>query len=882
MIVRRSIFLSYIVLLLSCFSWAEQRLNLADWQVQSSAVATQDGATISEHSYDAKRWLHATLPATVLAAQVENKIYPDPYFGMNLRSIPGTSYEIGTMFARLPMPDDSPYKRPWWYRTEFTVPPTMHGKDLVLHFDGINYRANIWLNGKQIANSDDVAGAYRTFEFDITSNIAPGKNVLAVQIFASTEKDLAINWVDWNPTPPDKNMGLWRPVWISASTSAAIRNPQVISKVDPQTLAAELTVTAEITNLKTQPTTATLKGAIGTLTFERALKLAPREAQLITFSPADTPQLKLRNPKLWWPWQMGEPNLEHLKLQLASGARLLDDQEVTFGIREVTSELTDKGYRLFKINGKPILIRGGGWAPDMLLRSSPKRTRDELELAKHMGLNTIRLEGKLESDEFYDLADRMGMLIMPGWCCCDIWEVWRQWGDEQKKVAIESLRSQAVRMRNHPSIYVWVNGSDNPPVPEIEQAYLDVLKQTNWPNPVLSSATAKPTQVTGMNGVKMSGPYDYVPPEYWLVDNGRFGGAYGYNTETSPGPAVPSVESLKRFLPQSSWWPIDDVWNYHAGGGKFINIDLFTAGMNTRYGPAKSMEEYSLKSQAMTYDGERAMFEAYSRNKYTSTGVIQWMLNNAWPSIIWHLYDYYLYPAGGYFGTKKATEPLHVMYSYDDHSIAVINSNYAPARGLKVTARVLNFDMTEKFTKDATIDIAADGVVKAFTLPPIEGLTTTYFVKLTLIDSDGKTLSDNFYWLSTKPVQFDWEKSVYYTTPTTQDADMTMLNTLPRVELTSTARIEHHSGEMLATVTLRNASKTLAFMTHLRLRKGTTGDDALPVFWDDNYISLLPGEERVITGRVATRDLDGASPSIYVEGWNIEPKTIHASAGVSK
>jgi exo-1,4-beta-D-glucosaminidase len=284
----------------------------------------------------------------------------------------------------------------------------------------------------------------------------------------------------------------------------------------------------------------------------------------------------------------------------------------------------------------------------------------------------------------------------------------------------------------------------------------------------------------------------------------------------------------------------------------------------------------------MTYDGERAMFEAYSRNKYTSTGVIQWMLNNAWPSIVWHLYDYYLYPAGGYFGTKKATEPLHVMYSYDDHSIAVVNSTYTPAHGLKLNARVLNFDMTEKFARDATVDVAGDGVVKAFTLPQVDGLTTTYFVKLTLSDSTGKQLSDNFYWLSTKPVQFDWEKSVYYTTPTTQDADMTLLNTLPRIDLTGGAHFEHRAGQTLATVTLRNPSKTLAFMTHLRLRKGHDGDDALPVFWDDNYISLLPGEERVITGRVATRDLDGSSPSIYVEGWNIQAMNIPATPGVRK
>jgi exo-1,4-beta-D-glucosaminidase len=855
---------------------AQSRVDLIEWQLQTSGRISDSGAAISLAGYATQHWLPTQVPSTVLATEVAQGLYPDPYHGMNLRAVPGTTYDIGKMFNRFPMDPNSPYARPWWYRTEFTL-PAGNGKNVVVHFDGINYRANIWINGNQLASSTQVAGAYRTYAFDITTLVHPGKNAVAVEVSAPTEKDLAVNWVDWNPTPPDKNMGLWRGVWISTYKAAQISDVQVVSKVDPATLAAELTVVAGVANSSDNQVKFVLTGSAAGIPVRKQLTVAAHQTQRVTFTPTDTPALKMAHPKLWWPWQMGESTVHDLDLQLHSANRVLDEVHTTFGIREVTSELTDRGARLFRVNGKPILIRGGGWSPDMLLRESHERVRRELELAKDMGLNTIRLEGKMESDYFYDLADRMGLLVMAGWSCCDMWEVWRDWGDEQKTVALESVRSQAMRMRDHPSVFVWLDGSDNPPVAEIEQAYDDVLRQVNWPNPVLSSASAKPSSVTGASGVKMSGPYDYVPPEYWYADTSRFGGGWGFNTETSPGAAIPPVESLKKFLPQPDWWPVDAAWSYHAGSGVFAKLDTFNAGLAARYGAASSLDEYARKSQAMAYDGERAMFEAYSRNKYTSTGLVQWMLNNAWPSIIWHLYDYYLMPAGGYFGTKKALEPLHLLYSYDDHSIAVVNSTYETARGLKVSARVLNFNLAEKFSREATVDVAADGVVKAFTLPQIDGLTRTYFVTLSLSDASGKRVSDNFYWLSTKNVTLDWAKTLSYVTPVIDDADMTMLNSLPKATVTLSESHEQRGDETLVHVRLKNTSKKLAFMIRARVLRAD-GDDVLPVFWSDDYVSLLPGEARELSARVETKELRSATPRVVIDGWNIVTNSAPAAA----
>src|SRR6202011_2093882 len=241
----------------------------------------------------------------------------------------------------------------------------------------------------------------------------------------------------------------------------------------------------------------------------------------------------------------------------------------------------------------------------------------------------------------------------------------------------------------------------------------------------------------------------------------------------------------ERFIPKEHRWPIDEVWNYHSGGERFTTVNVFTDGLNRRYGTATSLDDYERKAQAMSYDGQRAMFEAYARNKYTSTGVIQWMQNNAWPSLIWHLYDYYLVPAGGYFGTKKAMELVHVQYSYDDNSVTVINGTYEAVKGAKVTAKLYNIDAKEKGSLDAALDLAPDSSTRAFALPKVADLTKTYFLRLQLNDDAGKLLSDNFYWLSTKPDVLDWKhkKDTVYT-PQSEFGDLTGLNSLPPAKLT--------------------------------------------------------------------------------------------------
>jgi exo-1,4-beta-D-glucosaminidase len=814
----------------------------------------------------------------VVAALVADGTYPDPDFGMNLRKIPGTTYPIGANFANLPMPKSSPFACSWWYRTEFTVPADFQNRTTWLRFEGINYRANIWINGKKFADAADVAGAYRIYDFDVTQFVKPGAaNAIAVETFAPTEKDLAMNWVDWNPAPPDKDMGLWGDVYLTTSGPVALRYPAVATHFPDASLdQADLTVTAQVRNATNAAVSAAVEGTIENVHFEQTVQLDAGETRSVTFAPEQFPQLRIAHPKVWWPYDLGAQNLETLSMQARVGDAVSDHQQIRFGIREIASTMQPHNYILFHINGKRILIRGGGWSPDMLMREQPRKLEAQFDYVREMGLNTIRLEGKLEPDRFFDLADERGVLVMAGWCCCSFWEEWRRWKPADLQDATEQLRSQILRLRSHPSLLVWLNGSDNPPPADVESAYLKVEKDLQWPNPVISSASARPTSVSGPSGVKMTGPYDYVPPPYWLEDKDG-GGAYGLNTETSAGPAPVVVGSLKKMMPADQIWPPNEYWHFHSGSGDFQHLSAFDEGMKQIYGPAKDLQDYERKAQVMTYENERAMFEAYARNKYVSTGVVQWMLNNAWPSLIWHLYDYYLQPAGGYFGARKANELLHVQYSYDDRSVVVVNSYYHPFSGLTVSADVYDFDLKPVFSRRAAMDISADATDRVFTIPafPKTPKPQVYFVELDLRDHAGKSLSANFYWLSSKEPVFEWYWSTYERTEEYSDEDLTMLNDLLRVKLEVTTDRENAGGEVA--VRLRNPSEHLAFQIKLAINDAS-GNEILPVFWSDNYTELMPGESKTITARYPSWIKLESGAQLEVAGWNIEPATIDLSA----
>src|ERR1035437_7653037 len=331
------------------------------WSMESACKLQAGGDAIASTGFPVEGWLKTSVPSTVLAAQAAAGAVPDPYFGSNLRQIPGTGYPIGQDFSNLPMPADSPYRCGWWDRTAFTAPAVSTQQSRFwLHFGGINYRAEVWLNGKKVADPSTVAGAYRTYDFDVTDSLKPGKeNVLAGETFAPTEKDLGINWVDWNRCPPDKDMGLWGEVNLVATGAVTLRSPLAVTHFEDNSLSlAALTVYAELHNATGSAVQGVVSGSAAGIHFEQPVELAANEDRTVVFTPEQFPALRIRNPKPWWPFQMGQPHLERLTMSFAEQGKQTDEQSVDFGIREITSELTPTGGRLFRVNGKPILIRG--------------------------------------------------------------------------------------------------------------------------------------------------------------------------------------------------------------------------------------------------------------------------------------------------------------------------------------------------------------------------------------------------------------------------------------------------------------------------------------------------------------------------------------------
>jgi exo-1,4-beta-D-glucosaminidase len=431
---------------------------------------------------------------------------------------------------------------------------------------------------------------------------------------------------------------------------------------------------------------------------------------------------------------------------------------------------------------------------------------------------------------------------------------------------------------------VWLNGSDMPPRDTtVERDYLNIEAALKWPNPLIATANESKSRVSGFSGVKMAGPYEWVPPIYWETDSTlKYGGAWSFATEISPGPSIPPYESLIKFIPKDSLWFTTATWKYHCGTMDFGNTNVFNDALQGRYGNATDIKDYLAKAQAQNYEAHRAMMEAYGLRKYhTATGVVQWMGSNPWPGLIWHTYDYYLYPAGTYFGMKKALEPLHIMYSYPNNAVFITNSLQQAFAGLSAEATVYNLDGSVKFTRRVTADVAADGIQSCFALPAVDGLSDTYFLRLQLSDARGAVKSINWYWLSKKGDILNWSKSTWYMTPQSGYADYSALQTLGKTTLEIRSASAKKADSSVHEITVTNTGKTVAFQVHLRALKGRSGDDILPVIFSDNYLQLAPGETRIITCTYADKDAESAVPFFLASAWNLdaEASKITANAG---
>jgi exo-1,4-beta-D-glucosaminidase len=833
------------------------------WHIRSSLDLPIGGEVLSKAGLDTESWYPTTVPTTVLAALVENGVYREPFFGKNLERIPTEQF-----------------KKAWWYRKEFTADEQTDHTNTHLIFEGINYSANIWLNGTKIASTEEILGAFRMFDIDITSTILPGTNTLAVEVLPPEPGDFTIGFVDWNPSPPDENMGIWREVKLRLTGPVSINDPFVQTKLGPENLdRASLFVSVELTNHTEEKLSGILKGEIEQNEFSHPFDLVPHETKKILIDPDTYEALSLLNPRLWWPNNLGEPNLYKLNLTATVDGTVSDRSSVVFGIREVSDYINKEGYRGYKINGRKVLIRGAGWVDDLFLAEDQKKIEAQVKYARHMNLNTLRLEGFWgSSPALYDLADRYGILLMAGWSCHWEWEDYvgkpvDQFGGvktpEEMDLIARSLRDQVMWLRNHPSIFVWVLGSDKLPRPELEKKYKSYLENIDPTRPTLSACGYSESEVSGPTAVKMNGPYDYVTPNYWYVDK-THGGAFGFNTETGPGPQPPPLESIKKMIPEDHLWPIDDYWDFHCARNEFNTLDRYLLALDNRYGAPDSVEEFARVAQVANYEAIRPMFESFGVNKPNTTGIIQWMYNSAWPEMFWQLFDYYLMPNGAFYGTKTACEPLNIVYNYGDKDIYVVNDTYLTYSDLTAEIRVFNISSKRVFKQDIPVSVGENSSIKILETPIMEGLSTVFFIDLKLKDSSDNILCSNFYWLSTKDDILDERRSEWFYTPNEAFADFTGLKSLPEAQIEAAHQFIDLGEEMELKVTLQNPSDRIAFFIDMNVYQAESGHSVLPVYWDDNFVSLLPGEAREVRAHFLKEDLEGETPAFRLSGWNIK------------
>ncbi|MGH9589310.1 MAG: glycosyl hydrolase 2 galactose-binding domain-containing protein [Terracidiphilus sp.] len=845
-----SVVASMVVLLVPAFAAArsEQTMELdSGWQMQFADKTPQDGAQIASANFDAGGWYTATVPGTVLTTLVNNHVYPEPLYGENIR--PET------------IPDGLAHQS-YWYRTTIQVPKSYAGRRVWLNFDGINYTAEVWVNGAKLGT---IRGAFVRGIFDITAHVTPGSSaVVAVLVspqphpgaphihsvrlgigpngglssidgptFLST-----IGW-DWLPTIPDRDTGIWQKVFLSATGPVTIENPFVMTDLPlPRTDSADLTVQATLENGTDQPQQGELEGEIGKIRFTKSVSLAPHAKQLVSFDAKDTPVLHMENPRLWWPNGYGPQDLYTLHLDFNIDRKVSDADDVPFGVRKITYSVPGSTTLTISVNGVPVFIRGGDWGLDEALKREPRaRLEAQIKLHRLAHLNLIRnWVGQSTSEDFYELCDKYGILV---------WDEFFQPNPadgpdpEDDAAYLANVSDKILRFRNHPSIALWCARNEGDPPPEIDEPLRKMLAELD------PTRLYQPSSTSG-HGVRSHGPYYWrVPRDFYRVLDDFF------KTETG-SVSVPTLESIHAMMPRKDWNSINDDWAEHDFARGNSGGDKFPGEIAARYGKFRNLADFVRKSQMADYEAFRAMYEGRNALLFSpATAVITWMSNPAQPSFVWQIYGYDLEPFASYFGTMHASEMVHIQFNQANGELQVIDNLPTPLSGATAHVAIYNMDGTQAAQYDVPVNATPEAVTDLGEVKFPATLSPVHFIDLTLRDSSGKTISNNFYWRAL-PANLD---------------DYRDLQTIPMVTLDVHAKEKNSGGERTIAVTLHNPTRHIALMAHVQLRRAS-GERVLPVYYSDNYVSLPPDETRTIEIHAAASDFDGQNAAIAVDGWN--------------
>jgi len=875
------------------------------WQLASARDVTDPGSAISVDGYRNAKWHDVRrMPATVLQALQDDGTYPNLYYGKNLLD---------------EVPQDL-WKQDWWYRTTFDA--EAGHRTYQLDFPGINYRAEIWLNGQLVADARQIVGMYVDHDLDVTRWIRPGQpNTLAVKVTPERSLqdvdgvELADSWFDWinwnylgyrgpNKNPAngnsfvaDRNAGVWKPVTLRMSGVVAIAAATVNTELPlPNTDTARLSVFTTLRNFSTDRIRGVVRATISRtgkpdVQVEKAVSLAPGERRDVDFAADDFSQLTVDHPDLWWPYTMGAPNLYDLRLEFRQFGSAVDETHQRFGIRTISQfrddderfpELGTGGSFYLKVNGRDFLVRGATYTPDLLYAYDPGREDAILSYVRDLGLNMLRLESKIPDERFVEAADELGIPLMVGWMCCNQWEKWPQWDDEDNRVARDSLRSQITMLRSHASAVVWANASDGRPPDRVREDYHQILRDLHWQNAVVDTVSSYVTDDTGKrlwDGIQMAGPYTWRPPSYWF--SGSYRAARGASAEQGDNEHIPPFASLQQFIPPDKLWPINDYWYFHAGSNPDNSALTSTQlAVNRRYGPSGSAYEFARKAQLAHYESTRAQFESFAALGWAGHKMtIYWMLNNHWPSFFGNLFDYYLRPGGAYYGAKQGLRPLSAVfdsYATGDRSRANVTLvNQTPGEAKDVRVRVRVYDLQGRLRDDQTsaaLTVGSGDTARALTLPREARDSRVFFVRCEVLDASGKVVDENVYWQSQRNDDVgDPDGDFAFELHQDSWADMTPLNYLTKVPLAVTAS----RSEGGVVISLRNPTKQVAFFERAEVTSTRDGDEVLPITYDDNYVTVFPGE--TVDVRATVPSGSASADWVRVTGYNTAPVVVPVS-----
>ncbi|NDV64512.1 glycoside hydrolase family 2 protein [Bacteroides sp. 224] len=874
------------------------------WELGTSTQVIESKESIFSTGFDTKDWYNATVPGTVLTTLVNQGEFPDPYFGLNNMAIP----------------DTLAYTK-WWYRVSFDTPADAANQKVRLLFNGINYRAEIFLNGKKLGN---MTGAFIRGEYDVTSLLKPnGKNILALLVSPpdnpgiSHEQSMlagqglnggqlsldgptfiaSIGW-DWIPGIRDRNTGIWQDVRLKVGGDVTIGDPQIITNLAlPDTTQATVKIVTPLKNVTNRSVSGTVSAKFEGVNINMPYTLNAHEEKELVFDPISFKELTIKNPRLWWPNGYGQPNLYHLELQANTNAGFSDLKKMRFGIRELSYELMihtpAKGdhrvaytpvdvdnknqpifdyekvvlvgnpkqkrtiptlynnvdedaifeqlsnddpvgqYFVFRVNGVRIFIKGGTFGmDDGMKRVSHERMEPYFKLHKDANFNLIRnWVGETTEELFYELADEYGMLVWNDFWITTDDTVEPNDYDLFMKNATDVVR----RFRTHPSIALWCPRNEG------------YAPQGMEPRLARMMAKEDPTRhyhgnSRFLNAIN-SGPYGYIK------DQSRYFTQYaeGFNTEFG-AQAIPTANTIRKFIAPEDLWPINDVWAYHDLHHTTHFFHDFMDAVNS-YGESSSMDEFAKKAQMITYNTWRAMIESWNSRMWdNTTGLIMWMSHPAWPSMTWQTYTYDYETPGSYFGAKKAQEPVHVQMNMPDDKIVIVNSTRQAYKNMTLTVRYYNTSGKAYYTKSERYNVPANSKVDCF-IPELKIEDTPYtLARLELKDSKGRVLSTNDYWKNWGDMQANQE-----------------LNSLgkPMLKLVKKAG----KGSTLV-YELQNVSSELAVAVKLNAKDKSTGEIILPAYFSEGYINLIPGEKRTIK-----LDMPANAPknfNIIAEGYNFD------------